>query len=65
MVLIGIIPLNIGNLPMILNMMSYIYIIMKESKENELIKKRGIERNKRYREYFEKRHKFNKKVGTE
>lgn len=41
-------------------MMNYIYIFMRESKENEMIK-RGVERNRRYREYFEKRNKINKK----
>jgi len=34
---------------------------MNESEENELIKKRGIDREKRYREYFEKRRKINNK----
>jgi len=31
---------------------------MEESKENEIIIKRGVERNKKYREYFERRYKI-------
>jgi len=40
---------------------------MKESEEKELIKKRGIERDRRYREYFEKRlkNKKNKEVKND
>ena len=34
---------------------------MEDEKENELITKRGIERDRRYREYFERKHKINKK----
>jgi len=40
-------------------MRKYIYIFMKEREENELIKKIGVERNRRYWEYFEKRRKNN------
>jgi len=59
-------PLIIGNLPINLNMRSYIYIFMEEKKENDLIKKRGDERNKRFWRYFERRNKNNiKKEGGE
>ena len=62
----NILPLIIGNIPIILNICKYIYNFMDEKKENELIKKIGLERNKRYRKYFERRHKRNiKKEGGE
>ena len=34
---------------------------MEDKKENELIAKRGIERNRRYWKYFERKSKNNKK----
>jgi len=60
MVSFGKKPKNNGNLPIIINMMNFIYIFMEEKKENEMIEKRGIERNRRYRKYFEKKFKIKK-----
>lgn len=43
-------------------MRNCIYIIMDEIEENELIKKRGTERNRKYRAYFEKRREIKKRI---
>ncbi|KYK31560.1 MAG: hypothetical protein AYK22_02380 [Thermoplasmatales archaeon SG8-52-3] len=56
----GKIPFNIGNLPIIINMMNYIYIIMERKKETQMIEKRGIERNRRYIKYIENKYKIKK-----